>query len=552
MIHKMNQTTRHLQKFAKRNEDTQHINRQVWHLLTNPATYINAWGNISANKGAHTKGVKEDTEDNKIFGLTQAMCIAEAIKTGKYEPKPSRRTLIPKPGKDRPLAIPTQRDKIVQEALRGILDCVYEPEFKKWKEETNYLSTNFGFRRNKSTWDAITNISAKAQGTTWVIEGDFKNAYNSINQKRLLKIINLINKFLRAGYMHEKKFKHTLTGTPQGSIISPILFNIYLFEMDKHIYNIYITHYTEKTRWNPVPEIGKIKYAEKKLINQLKEQKKKTNPDKKLIKQLDKQRKSWEHKRIHFTPPPYSLLWNKTARINKRAVFTRFADDWILAISGTKQEVTQLRDEIASYCKKTLKLELNLEKTQVTNWTDGIKFLGFKIQRPVNKKASRIITYKKRRLQNTTTRILTTRPDTDRIKQRILTNGFAKYKQQPKKLPYLFPTANIRMVKYSEYEIVEKYKQIFEGLSGYYRNLHEGTRASPEGMNYFSYIFQYSCAMTLARRRKSSIRKIFTEKGLSLTTHRKVLKDGRAVWETTQFNTLTNLKEMGRLTFLAK
>merc|ERR1712037_336764 len=90
MIHKMNQTTRHLQKFAKRNEDTQHINRQVWHLLTNPATYINAWGNISANKGAHTKGVKEDTEDNKIFGLTQAMCIAEAIKTGKYEPKPSR------------------------------------------------------------------------------------------------------------------------------------------------------------------------------------------------------------------------------------------------------------------------------------------------------------------------------------------------------------------------------------------------------------------------------------------------------------------------------
>jgi len=241
-----------LNAFTQRNKNTTHINHKVYHLLTHPFIYMNASSKLAKNTGALTKGVPEDEEDMQFFGLQKAQIIANKIKKYQYQPKPARRVMIPKPGKTtmRPLDTPTQEDRIVQEAIRGILEAVFEPEFILHDQQTRGLASNFGFRPNKSCLHAVDGFKWYAQNSSFVIEGDVIGAYNHVPHNKLLKdiasripdkkFLELIDKFLKAGYLLDKTYNHTLTGTPQGSIISPILFNIYMHKLDMWMYNTYI------------------------------------------------------------------------------------------------------------------------------------------------------------------------------------------------------------------------------------------------------------------------------------------------------------------------
>ncbi|NJR76101.1 MAG: RNA-directed DNA polymerase, partial [Scytonema sp. CRU_2_7] len=176
---------------------------------------------------------------------------------------------IPKPGKKkmRPIDTPTQKDRIIQEALRGILEAIYEPEFKEFEEYTSGLCSNYGFRPRKSTWDAVAVLKYQGQSTNYCIEGDIVGAYNNIDHNILLnilerrikdkKFLKLINNLLKAGIMEENRVIHNLIGTPQGGILSPLLFNIYMFEFDKFIYEEIIkplvnNNSDKKSRRNPI------------------------------------------------------------------------------------------------------------------------------------------------------------------------------------------------------------------------------------------------------------------------------------------------------------
>ena len=182
-----------------------------------------------SNKGSETAGIDNMTKSNFLGDYDgHIACLRESLKAKTFEPVPVRRVYIPKPYSDkkRPLGIPVLYDRIVQEALRMILEPIWEADFS---------THSYGFRPNRSTYDAMTYIGKRLTGNgstyQWIIEGDIASYFDTIPHRRLIKAVkkkiadrdirDLLWKFLRAGVMDRGNFSETLTGTPQGGIVSP-------------------------------------------------------------------------------------------------------------------------------------------------------------------------------------------------------------------------------------------------------------------------------------------------------------------------------------------
>lgn len=281
---------------------------------------------VLARPGSSTAGVDGKTRDNFERNYeTEITRIVTELKAKTYEPQPVRRTHIPKGnGKTRPLGIPILRDRIVQEALRAILDPIYESDFQHH---------SYGFRKGRCTMDAVAvimplfNSSAKHY---WVIEGDIKSYFDNVHHRKLMKLLrkriadksllDLIWKFLKAGVMEGKLFAETENGVPQGGVISPLLANVYLNEFDKWA----------EARWHSLTPYERSKRRKAGLGN-------------------------------------YTMV--------------RYADDFVIVSNGTKAEIEQTKEEVRRFLDEELHLELSAEKTLVTHINDGFEFLGFHIQR---------------------------------------------------------------------------------------------------------------------------------------------------------------------------
>jgi len=210
----------------------------VYRQLFNPALYLKAYGKLYRNKGAMTPGVTEETVDGMSLESIQA--IIEAIRKERYRWNPARRIYIEKKNstKKRPLGLPTWSDKVLQEVIRLMLEAYYEPQFS---------DLSHGFRPKRGCHTALRKVYRMWTGTTWFIEGDISAYFDSIDHMALLAImrkkiqdsrfLRLIDNLLRAGYLEDWKFNQTLSGTPQGGVVSPILANIYLNELDQFVTN---------------------------------------------------------------------------------------------------------------------------------------------------------------------------------------------------------------------------------------------------------------------------------------------------------------------------
>ena len=508
-------------RLKSRNRNVNHINYKLYHLLCDPFTFINAYCNISKNIGSLKKKINNEETTISSFSLKIANQISTQFKQNTYSWSSTQP--VPKPGKKkkmRPIDTPTQKDRIVQEAIRNILECIFEPEFKELEDNNNYLSTNFGFRENKSTYDAINHLKINGQGTNYAIKGDIKGAYNNINHEILLKIIskrikdkkflNTIEKLLKFGIMYENKLSENSFG--QGGIVSPLLFNIYMFELDKHILNniiIPLSSNNKKRKKNN--EYERIYNKSRNIIKNLKIERE--NKNYQNVKKLKSELKILLRKRSSIPSKSLDSLPNKN-------LFVRYVNDWILLSRCNLNEANLIKENIQKFISSRLFLELDSEKILITNITHGFNFLGFTIKMystKQNRWKSVNIKYKEKTIRTkklTTSRKLLIYPD----KNRLLDN--LKYRKFCDK--NYFPIHVSKWIALKPYEIVTIYRDIMIGIFNYY------SKCDRDNILYrVSYILQYSCAKTLAARKRCSIAKIFKLHGTNLQIQIELYKDSQ-------------------------
>src|SRR6266566_3729781 len=208
---------------------------KLYQKLYNYELWLLAYQRIAPNPGNMTPGVDGKTIDGAGLKL-----IHEAItelKASRYKPIPVRRVHIPKPnGKQRPLGIPSFRDKLLGTVLKLILEAIYEPTFSEHSH---------GFRPERSCHTALATVKRDMNGTRWWIEGDIKGFFDNVKHDTLLSILSkritdkrflhLIGQFLKAGYVEDWRYHQTHSGVPQGGTLSPVLSNISLDELDRAV-----------------------------------------------------------------------------------------------------------------------------------------------------------------------------------------------------------------------------------------------------------------------------------------------------------------------------
>jgi group II intron reverse transcriptase/maturase len=329
----------------------------VYRRLFNPDLYLRAYGRISRNAGALTKGVTDDTVDGMSPGKIESLI--EEIRHERYRWTPVRRILIPKAnGKMRPLGIPTWTDKLLQETMRSVLEAYYEPQFSVHSH---------GFRPGLGCDTALQDISQHWKGTKWFIEGDIKGCFDNIDHTVLLSILGekirdnrflrLVENMLKAGYLEQWDVKPTLSGTPQGGIISPLLANIYLDRLDQHVETTISPAYTRggKKRLNP----EYVRLCKNRSLA-------KEKGDMATYRELGRTLSGMATQVAY--DPGY-----------RRLKYVRYADDFILGFHGPEGEAETIKGRIGDFLRDRLKLELSPEKTLITPAAEEARFLGYEI-----------------------------------------------------------------------------------------------------------------------------------------------------------------------------
>src|SRR6266498_5888250 len=206
---------------------------ELYRQLFNPQLYLLAYGRLYSNQGAMTPGVDGETVDGMSLGKIGR--IIDALRHERYRFQPVKRVYIPKKnGKKRPLGLPSWSDKLVGEVVRILLEAYYEPRFS---------GRSHGFRPGRGCHTALTEVANTWKGTTWFIEGDISDCFGSLDHEVMIsvlaehihdnRVLRLIKGMLRAGYLEDWVWNATLSGAPQGGVVSPVLSNIYLDRLDK-------------------------------------------------------------------------------------------------------------------------------------------------------------------------------------------------------------------------------------------------------------------------------------------------------------------------------
>lgn len=543
------------------------LHNDILNIVAHPDILIVAYKKIKPNKGATSKGAQpplewwnkvkeEDKEGVKRIltmpdgiSLKEILLISQLIKQGKYQWGYSRRIYVEKPGhkegdKKRPITIPLFADRMVQEAIRMVLEAIYEPWFTK-------ANVSFGFRSNYSCHDAIVRVAEPAltQGFTTAIEGDIEGAYDNVNPEVLLYILskrikdkhflNFMKERLKMKlfFVEEKKYQSSFLGIPQGGIDSPYLFNIYMHEFDEFVIKYLKVNMARENKKRRAAQEGKqnirnsqySSYSSAKnlrlrnlreinhKLNLLLIKKEKTKEPhilSRLNDQIDKLKRR-KYATLRQVRSYGKLLFRTPSKDQTRkrikAIYTRYADDWIILGNFSKQKGLKIKKDLGLYLKEILRAKLSEKKTLVTNLREEpAHFLGFEIKASKTKKVTNKMvtvtqvrpsnkqqyTFKKKVKARVTSERLLVFPDSQRLISRLNMKGYCNKYGSPKSLPWLSTM--------EAFSIVMKYNGVTLGMANYY--LPFVTYKS--SMERWLYIIRWSCFHTLAQKFKTSLRQI--------------------------------------------
>ena len=437
----------------------------LYRQLYNPDLYLKAYGKIYSNSGALTPGVTDETADG--MSLEKISRIINALRKESYWWSPVRRTYIAKAnGKRRSLGISVWSDKLLQEVMRSLLEAYYEPQFS---------DDSHGFRPDRSPGTALQAIQGKWTGSRWFIEGDIEGFFDNIDHEILLEILardikddrflNLIRHYLAAGYMEDWKVVPNFTGTPQGGILSPLLSNIYLNELDRHVEQELIPKYTEGMKRRHNKEYKRI--TQKRYSNRKKGD---WTEDKELTAKMR------DLTSVNLMDPNY-----------RRLKYARYADDFILGFIGSKTEAVKMKEELTEYLGTSLKLTLNSEKTLITHaGKRAARFLGYDI---LAQYANDQIDHNGRRCINGIISL--------RIPKTVINNYCRRYMKNDE------PKHDTMLSLESDFKIITQYGLELRGIVEYYK---PATNVSH--LWYLAWKMETSLLKTLALKHRSTVKKM--------------------------------------------
>ena len=533
-----------LVSLCNKSKDTSYKYEKIYRNLYNRNFYLVAYNKLYPKQGNMTPGSDGETIDG--FNLDKIEKLIESIKNESYQPKPSRREYIPKKnGKKRPLGIPSFYDKLVQEVVRQILEAIYENSFS---------THSHGFRPNRSCHTALKEIKINFTGTRWWIEGDIKGFFDNINHNVMInilrkrikdeKFINLIWKFMRAGYIEDFRHNKTYSGTPQGGIISPILSNIYLNEFDQYIAK-YMTKFNkgEKRSTNyKYKTIADRIYARRKILT-VPNEKEKMELEEDLNKLL-KERKEYQKeqhalgitnlskdaKNRNFEKKIYKIrrklkivqpderakiigeikLIQQELRNHKtyeqmdskyrRLRYVRYADDFLIGIIGSKDDAIKVKADLTEYLENELMIELSQEKTLITHNSNAVRFLGYELFIDEGYLRKRLFPSGKEEVARTGVSSIRLTLPHDILRDFMLKNGYITIDKKGN----WKPCHRAKFIHNDPLEILLAYNAEFRGFYNYYKFAYNGRYKLVNA----HFLFKQSFAKTLGAKYKSKTNKL--------------------------------------------
>ena len=447
-----------IQSRGKQGKTLERLYRQLF----KEELYEKAYAEIYANKGSVTKGSSKDTLDG--MSRKRITNIIQKVRTATYRWNPVRRTYIPKgDGRSRPLGIPSGDDKLLQAAMKTLLEAYYEPQFSK---------RSHGFRPGRGCHTALKQIRESHRDTSWFIEGDIKGCFDNIDHETLLGImgervkdqrfLNLVKYLMKAGYMEDWKWYETYSGTPQGGIISPLLANVYLDKLDRWVEEELLPYYNHGS----LKEKGRKRNPEYRHYEYKRSQAKKKG-DAEAYKRYGKLMKSIP-----------SIIDDESYR---KLEYIRYADDFLLSFAGPKKEAEEIRERIREFLDCELNLELSIEKTLITHARkEKARFLGYDLC---------VMQSNERRTANGTIWLGVPREVRQKAKRKYTRNGKAVHRPE--------------LLMNSDYDIVARFQSEYRGLVQYYQMAHNIHR-----LDEVKWVTGTSLLKTLAGKHKTTVNKI--------------------------------------------